>query len=119
MTEKRELIEGTSIVRYGDILTVVTTIYSNDCLLKDNKGNIYTAFFHQLNSVQLSEILHYKHNEDVYENSNFYYFIHGDIAGIGANVNGAELRVPEYFSVHIIQLLYKLNIGQELRITLS
>ena len=54
MTEKRELIEGISIVRYGDILTVVTTIYSNDCLLKDNKGNIYTAFFHQLNSVQLN-----------------------------------------------------------------
>lgn len=119
MIEKRVLIEGVSIVRYGDILTVVTALYSNDCLLKDSKGNLYTVFFHQLNSVQLSEILHYEHNEDVYENNDFRYWIQDDIAGIGTEGNGTELWVPECFPVHMIQFLYKLNVNQNLRIALS
>ena len=35
-------------VLYKNMPVTVTTIYKDDCLVKDDKGNLYTALFEQL-----------------------------------------------------------------------
>lgn len=50
--KKEDLAEGISVVKYKDIPVVVTTIYKNDCLVKDNNGNLYTARFEELIQIQ-------------------------------------------------------------------
>ena len=46
--EKEDLKEKVSIVLYKNMPVTVTTIYKDDCLVKDDKGNLYTALFEQL-----------------------------------------------------------------------
>lgn len=48
---KNDLIEGVSKVEFKNKLVLVTTLYnSNDCLVKDDKGNLYVAFLNDLKS---------------------------------------------------------------------
>ena len=46
--KKEDLKEKVSIVLYKNMPVTVTTIYKDDCLVKDDKGNLYTALFEQL-----------------------------------------------------------------------
>lgn len=50
---RKDLIEGVSIVEFKNKPVLITTLYNcNDCLVKDDKGKLYVAFLDELKSLK-------------------------------------------------------------------
>ena len=127
MIKKEDLIENVSIVAYNDVPYVVSTLFVDECLLKDASGKLLTKKITDLQGYEFGNFFNVKSGHFCsYENNGVYYgyCITGQLYTVshGGEIDKIEdlknLNITFDQATHLVQKLYYDNFNKHLLISL-